>query len=287
MKNLFVIACISLLQTATIYAQEGYSSPEFYADKKIVDNALAEFVYELKWAADTANMQSRMRGDTLVLQRGGELSRFYSAKTARIDSVLAGLTMQDFVAEIRQGRGSGGGPSSLFRGMRYSIYKNYPKNRMTVIDALGYDYYQYEEKLSPQQWTISDETREILGYECQKAECDFRGRHYTAWFAPDIPVNDGPWKFHGLPGLIMEVADGEGHYSFTIIGMRTTEEKPILYPKLLYNKTTRTKFLQTAFRYEVDFTGYHAGDVPFKEFLRSSGPDDYIMKYDFMETDYR
>ena len=49
------------------------------------------------------------------------------------------------------------------------------------------------------------------------AVSDFRGRRWTAWFAPDISISDGPWKFSGLPGLIMEAYDTENHYRFFIV----------------------------------------------------------------------
>ncbi|MDE5969330.1 MAG: GLPGLI family protein [Muribaculaceae bacterium] len=51
------------------------------------------------------------------------------------------------------------------------------------------------------EWEIADETRDILGYQCFKATTDYRGRQWTAWFTPKIPMQDGPWKFCGLPVL--------------------------------------------------------------------------------------
>ena len=57
-------------------------------------------------------------------------------------------------------------------------------------------------------WKISKESQKILGYTTYKATTKFRGRNYTAWFAPDIPYNYGPWKLSGLPGLILK-ADTE------------------------------------------------------------------------------
>lgn len=65
-------------------------------------------------------------------------------------------------------------------------------------------------------WSLENETKEIAGFDCNKATASFRGRNYTAWFATDIPVNAGPWKFFGLPGLIMEVSDDSGLVSFQI-----------------------------------------------------------------------
>ena len=58
-----------------------------------------------------------------------------------------------------------------------------------------------------------------MGYPCQKATATFRGRDYEAWFTPEIPVNDGPWKFFGLPGLILKVTDAENIFSFVCVGL--------------------------------------------------------------------
>lgn len=56
-------------------------------------------------------------------------------------------------------------------------------------------------------WNLSDETKKIGEYVCKKANCQFRGRSYTAWFAEEIPIPTGPWKLFGLPGLILEAYD--------------------------------------------------------------------------------
>ena len=58
----------------------------------------------------------------------------------------------------------------------------------------------YDEPFPEFSWEITGDTAEVFGYDCIRAECDFRGRHWTAWFAPEIAVNEGPWKLRGLPG---------------------------------------------------------------------------------------
>lgn len=58
-----------------------------------------------------------------------------------------------------------------------------------------------------QKWTLLNESKDISGFSVHKATTQYRGRKYTAWYTPEIPLPYGPWKFNGLPGLILEVYD--------------------------------------------------------------------------------
>lgn len=63
-------------------------------------------------------------------------------------------------------------------------------------------------------WKLKNEQKEIGSFTATKATASFRGRNYTAWFTTEIPVDAGPWKFLGLPGLILEVYDDERGVQF-------------------------------------------------------------------------
>ena len=77
------------------------------------------------------------------------------------------------------------------RRMTATIYKNYPQGEMTITDFLLGQYYLYGDSLNAQEWNMeNDSTKMVLGHECQKATCCFRGRQWTAWFALDVPVSD-------------------------------------------------------------------------------------------------
>jgi len=103
-------------------------------------------------------------------------------------------------------------------------FMGYPdKGELTQIvnlDAAGV--FQYTEAQPKISWKLMPERKDILGYNCQRATCSFRGREYEAWFTPDVPLGYGPWKFQGLPGLILEIADTKNEYHFTAKGI----EKP-------------------------------------------------------------
>ena len=160
---------------------------------------------------------------------------------------------------------------------------------MSVTDGLSLQDYVYEDELNAQQWEIHDSTKTILDYPCQTAECDFRGRQWTAWFSTNVPVSDGPWKFRGLPGLIMEVYDKGSKYHFTIIGLKKVENEPIIFSESYvgskrFEKTNRLDFLKAKKRYLMNINGYIEMETGID---LSGGNPSKIMRYDLLELDYK
>ncbi|WP_299130900.1 GLPGLI family protein [uncultured Winogradskyella sp.] len=94
------------------------------------------------------------------------------------------------------------------------IYKDFSENLLytnrilittrAIIDESDVDF----------SWDIvnSKDSINILGYKCQKAFTNFRGRTYVAYFTPQLAINDGPYKFKGLPGLILKIESTDGYY---------------------------------------------------------------------------
>jgi GLPGLI family protein len=99
------------------------------------------------------------------------------------------------------------------------IYKNFSTNKMLAKESAFNEPVLVDEAIPKIEWKILTETKKIEKIKCQKAECDFRGRHYTAWFAPEIPIGNGPWKFQGLPGLILEASDNKNEFRFQFVGL--------------------------------------------------------------------
>ena len=71
---------------------------------------------------------------------------------------------------------------------------------------------------------ISNESIKIMGYTCEKATLNFRGRDYIAFYTTELPISFGPWKFKGLPGLILNI------FSTTGINRIGWKVKKIKYP---------------------------------------------------------
>ncbi|SEM89756.1 GLPGLI family protein [Chryseobacterium taichungense] len=68
-----------------------------------------------------------------------------------------------------------------------------------------------------QNWKLTGEKKQIKELSVQKAVTSWGGRNWIAWFSPEIPFQEGPYKFHGLPGLIVELYDDKNDYHFELV----------------------------------------------------------------------
>ena len=111
----------------------------------------------------------------------------------------------------------------------------------------------YTEPWPLMQWTLADEQQTILGHRCQKATCRFRGRDFVAWFATDVPIKGGPWKFGGLPGCILKVYDVQKIYVWEAVAIERGTYQIMQYPNKLYPKSTRKSVWQRQKKYNEDY----------------------------------
>lgn len=111
----------------------------------------------------------------------------------------------------------------------------------------------YTEPWPLMQWTLHEEQQDILGHTCQKATCNFRGRDFVAWFASDVPVKGGPWKFGGLPGCILKVYDVTKLYVWEAVAIERGTFLITQYPDKLYPKSTRKSVWKRQKLYNEDY----------------------------------
>lgn len=130
----------------------------------------------------------------------------------------------------------------------FQICKNHKDRDMRVIDYFDEQYYEYQEAMPDFKWNITDSIKEINGYACISAKCHVYGRDWTVWFCPELPWSDGPWKFSGLPGLIVEAYDSNYYYKFEL-----SKIYPITNPVMPWankpKRTTRIKFNRQRYDY--------------------------------------
>lgn len=206
----------------------------------VIDSAVYIVMYDVRVIHNPKNPDDKLT-DLYTLQIGNTVSKTYSDYLFQTDSIDA---------EMRK---SGMRVLAAVNYFPEDIYKNYPEGKVTVShrSCQGGPILMYEERIPEFDWKISGETRQILSYSCQKAITTFRGRNYEAWFTPDIPLQEGPWKFRGLPGLILEVYDTQNQYFFTCKSFRELKSVvPIKFWAWDYKHTTREtldKFLRQAY----------------------------------------
>jgi GLPGLI family protein len=179
--KLFLLICITSLTHA------------FAQDK----SSLIRVEYNLKYLSDT--------GSNLYHQEPAELfidddqSYFVSTQKSTSDSI-AYLNLP----KERHIRG---------RTKPLRVQKDFGKGNTFYYESFYPDVFlKTEETMSDMAWEIQSDTATLFGYLCQKATLKYRGRDWTAWFALDIPISDGPYKFGGLPGLIVRMNDSRNHW---------------------------------------------------------------------------
>ncbi len=110
----------------------------------------------------------------------------------------------------------------------------------------------FKENKITRNWELQDETLKVCGYLCNKAVCNFGGKTWTAWYAPEISISDGPWKLYGLPGLILKATDDMQTHAFEATTIRNANRPIYISKNILQIKTVREVFLRRKNNYEKD-----------------------------------
>ena len=195
-------------------------------------------MYELTYREDT-NHLDRANKEQMMLLIGDEVSFFQSYTAYRVLKKLR-RAMQDgtFARQYNVTK------DDITR-YQYKVYKNHPKGKVTMMDhVFMMGSFLYEEDYPCMTWEYTEDTATIAGRFTQKAVCDYGGRTWEAWFAPELPFNDGPYMFCGLPGLIVKVADTQDHYRFEMLSVEIPEETYILWNDGDCVKTTKKAFFK-------------------------------------------
>ena len=229
-----------------------------------------------------------------VLLANKEQAKFYSPKTEYKDSIestpqgraVSRQLLNDAIKRYSETKDESAMKAVVYQTFLY-IFRSTSDNTMTVYDRAGsLEYGVYTEPLGEIQWEISDSTKSVLGYDCIKATANYHGRNWTAWFAPDIPLQEGPWKLTGLPGLILEASESTGQHSFVATGLEATNQEIVpIYPYQQYDKMSRIEMLRQLRNYRD-----HGRAIDAAATGLNLGPDHIRtgeeVKIDFLETYY-
>jgi GLPGLI family protein len=109
------------------------------------------------------------------------------------------------------------GPSKKFLTTQY--YYFFRENTFYSKEDICMNGCMVDDIIEKPDWKITKDTLSFSGIHAQKATAQFKGRNWTAWFAPELPFESGPWKLNGLPGLIIEAYDDKKEVQFKFLGV--------------------------------------------------------------------
>jgi GLPGLI family protein len=204
MRNtLKTLIVLGTLMANTVFAQHA-------------EPALAKAHYLFKHVNDTTQRE-QFRRDEMVLYLGQTSSYFtsYSANRAQ----------EEIKKQVNDPAFDGNLTLTQTTSTTRESYYLRPQQPLAIeIMMVANDKFQLEMTVPKPDWKMVDETRDIGGYTCQRAEVDYKGRHYIVWFSTEIPFPYGPWKLQGLPGLILEAYDDKKEVVFQYSGFDKIDE---------------------------------------------------------------
>lgn len=199
------------------------------AQQNQIDTLKYECKYLLTYQTDSTDIYSK-KDEFFLLKIGNEKSLFVSENTLKRDSIRANLRQNNILLPDLSKI-----PKSAFS---YKIVKEIHNNRVVFYDNFLRTYLSYAENMSL-NWEFSHETDRIDKLECKIAYINYAGRRYRTWYATNIPIPEGPYKFYGLPGLIIKMQDIKDFYTFELISFKdVSSEKQTI---VIENKNLNSK----------------------------------------------
>lgn len=242
-NNILAVIVLCFLTDANTYGQNIDSNGQ----TEVLSKPLYECIYEYKVQAEDKSGEKVSELYNTILQIGCSCAKFCDYTAYWVDSISQIKEVDESIRKEYKNK--------QYRASYYfdaTIYQNNSQNKLTVVDVITPNLFTYDENFSPFQWELVQDTTSVCGYVCNKATTEYGGRRWIVWYAMDIPVSYGPWKFTGLPGLVLAARDSEGIHEFNAISIREasvfiTKEKNA---KLV--ATTREKFIKNKNHFEED-----------------------------------
>jgi GLPGLI family protein len=167
-----------------------------------------------------------------LFDRGSDVKEYDAKLLLQGEKSLFTMKRNDKIQSSYQSNYFDASPDSLF-----TVYKDFESN------SLLFDFFHlyqgntfYADTLHPMEWRLESEEKKVEGIPCKRATVRFKGRDYVAWYAPSIPISNGPWKLGGLPGLILEAGDAKGEWHAVYAQMHSVGFIDFGYFEKLVNK---------------------------------------------------
>lgn len=252
MKFLFsiLIFCSAIISAQLKITQGDFSMKPSTYSARFFEKSHLNIYYQFKFLKDIKLSQNPREG-LCVLQIGENYSKFSDTKTLQKDSLSEKFSHLET-----------NGVKEMNQFLMYKSLWETESLKSTVDRKITYQRkyktkYEYEENQPEFKWQLHNESKKILGYQCKKATVKYRGREFIAWYTTEVPINNGPYVFEGLPGLILELEDSQNKYHFTAIGIDKKPKDIYLRNDKEILKISRAKFREVEKTYHDNPGAFH------------------------------
>jgi GLPGLI family protein len=183
-----------------------------YAQSYKQDSLRGEFIYQLKAKFDTRT--DNKYEELFSLQIADNRAFFASTISLKGDSVMANSGTMTKNSDGSITLGWKAGTEIPKTNSTFTIIQN--NENVQYFKSVGMSLLTYKEPIK-KDWKLINETKVINTVTCKRAEITSKGRNWIAWYAPEIPLPYGPYKFSGLPGLIIKITDDKEEFDFELI----------------------------------------------------------------------
>ncbi|WP_117879690.1 GLPGLI family protein [Aureibaculum luteum] len=244
--TILVVAATFLFSTKSI-AQKDFQGKAYYQSKTTMDMDFG------------GRQESEERKKEIAERMKGFLEKSYTLAFNKSESMYK---EDEKLAAPGQDGGRGGRFAAIMGGANGPQYKNIKDSLFLQENELLGKNFLVNDKLKALDWKMSGETKQIGQYTAFKATAikeastaAFAPRgprgpggnndqaskdddkpeapkmiEVTAWYTMQIPVNQGPGKFWGLPGLILEIHEGNTSILCTKIEISSENSETIKTP---------------------------------------------------------
>jgi GLPGLI family protein len=171
--------------------------------------------YEVNWQPDSLDVNSKINLENYKLLFNSSNSVFISGNRLGLDSLIYSTKakFEDINSLMSLPK-----PSSNKR-----IFNN-NSDTLTIVNEIRGQLFKYTD-IVKLKWKLSNEVDSINNRAVKKATTTFRGRKYIALYSKEIALPVGPYKFFGLPGLIVQIYDDKNQISFDLINLKDFNKK--------------------------------------------------------------
>ena len=236
---LFVLLCPSTLWAQGFISEEGRNSPSNPEKKDTLDKNIRLEVFYLQTDVDTVIPSTQ--ANPMVLGIGESFMTYRSYGAYRRDSLYVAKGKTPTWGEVLD-------LDFIYPNTpNYHLVRNLKSKMFTESFSVFPSRYRCLDSTAVFQWTLLPDTATVCGYLCHKATAPFRGRVWTAWWSDEIPIDAGPWKLQGLPGLILKAQDDKGTHHIEATSIHAPRIKFLTISLHRWRKVTREAALKAIY----------------------------------------